>query len=289
MNFREIANFYLTNIRWERAFQTVPKPKRDGAVVVNQKLQEQIERELRNQDLIVFDYHIDQKRFDSFRESAHYGQFADYYRGAQDSNSLEKQLEHFIATDLLEIARDDVYIDIASCNSPIPEIYKNMFGCEVYLQDLEYPEGLHDHTIGGDAAAMPVPADFASKMGLHCSFEHFEGTADVRFIDEIARVLRPGGRCCIVPLYLSDQYSIQTDLSCIPLGELPFEADAITCCAKGWRNRHGRFYDILHLKQRILGPAKKNNLKVSIYSIKNTEDVDPSCYARFAMVIEKGA
>ena len=109
-----------------------------------------------------------------------------------------------------------------------------MYGCKVYRQDLEFPEGIHGNVIGGDASNMPLEDESATKMALHCSFEHFEKNSDIEFIIEANRVLCKGGKLCIVPLYLSNKYVVQTDPSILPFGGIPFENDAILYCAKGW-------------------------------------------------------
>ena len=69
---------------------------------------------------------------------------------------------------------------------------------------------MHDHKIGGDAASLPVPDGFATKMALHCSLEHFESDSDIRFFQEAHRVLSPGGKLVVVPLYLTERYFILT-------------------------------------------------------------------------------
>ncbi len=133
---------------------------------------------------------------------------------------------------------------------------------------------------------MPLPAGFASKMGLHCSFEHFEGESDIKFIADAHRLLRERGRCCIVPLYLLTEYAIQTDPTCLPRGAIGFEPDAVLYCAKGYRNRHGRFYSVAKLASRI-----RNNLRdlsLTIHAIQNEKEVDPSCYVKFVALLEKG-
>ena len=80
-------------------------------------------------------------------------------------------------------------------------------------------KGISDNVIGGYVAAnMPLEDGFATKMGLHCSFEHFEGDADMRFIGEASRVLETAVRLCIVPLHLFNTYAIQTDISVLPEG-----------------------------------------------------------------------
>src|SRR5690606_27137344 len=114
-------------------------------------------------------------------------------------NRPEKTLEHYIALTLLDVNADDVFVDIASEHSPVPEIYERLTGAKSYSQDIMYPDGIEGNRIGGDACAMPVADGFASKAALTCSLEHFEGDADTRLFHEMHRVLRPGGKICITP------------------------------------------------------------------------------------------
>ncbi|WP_425482769.1 hypothetical protein [Caldichromatium japonicum] len=41
---------------------------------------------------------------------------------------------------------------------------------------------------------------------LHCAFEMFAGDDDVLFVQEAARLLVPGGRVVILPLYMYTHY-----------------------------------------------------------------------------------
>jgi hypothetical protein len=55
--------------------------------------------------------------------------------------------------------------------------------------------------------------------------------------------------------------------------------------ARGWRNRHGRFYDVAHLTTRIrenLGP-----LRLTLYVVSNEKEMDPSCYMKFVALFER--
>jgi SAM-dependent methyltransferase len=225
---------------------------------------------------------VDPAEYHAYFAAAGYAErYPDYY----SFNLPEKSLEHFVAATLLELGPTDVYIDIASEHSPVPEIYTRLFGCTSYRQDLAYPEGLHGDRIGGDAASMPVPDGFATRMALHCSFEHFEGDADMRFVREVARVLRPGGRVCFAPLYLSDRYGVLTDPSVAVAEQVSFDPDALVYCKPGWGNRHGRLYDAAHLESRI----RRNlaGMQLKLYRVVNATDVDPSCYLQFAAVISR--
>jgi SAM-dependent methyltransferase len=179
-----------------------------------------------------------------------------------------------------------VYIDIASCSSPVPEIYHKLYGSTTYRQDIRYPEGINGNVIGGDAAKMPIEDGFATKMALHCSFEHFENDADINFIKEADRTLKNGGRLCILPLYVSTEYAIVADPAVLTRRNMPaFENDATIYCKRGVGIKHGRFYDIPHFVSRIIN--NKGGLALTIYDIENAAKLEQSCYLKFAAVFDK--
>ena len=78
----------------------------------------------------------------------------------------------------MDLKPKEIYIDIASKDSPTPEIYQNLYQCQVYRQDLAYPDGVYGNQIGSDATGMPIADKFCDKIALHCSFEHFERDSD---------------------------------------------------------------------------------------------------------------
>jgi SAM-dependent methyltransferase len=267
---------------YDAVYDQVRHPKKSGGVYYSPGAEGRIVQRLRRLGLEVCDYEIDVADYRWYCTAARYLEdFPNYY----PDNLHEKALEHYIAAKLLQLNEQDLYIDVASEHSPVYEIYRRLFGTKTYRQDLAYPPGLNGAMIGGDAGNMPVPEGFATKMALHCSFEHFEGDTDISFIREAARVLRPGGAVCIVPLYLFEEYAIQTDPVVALSAGIVFEDDATVYCAQGWNNRHGRFYDAEHLRTRVL--EHLNDLTLEIYTLTNVQQVDESCYARFAMVIKK--
>lgn len=59
--------------------------------------------------------------------------------------------------------------------------------------------------IEGSAANIPLSDGSVNKISCHHSIEHFSGGCDKKFIDEVQRLLAPGGSCCIVPIFISDK------------------------------------------------------------------------------------
>jgi SAM-dependent methyltransferase len=222
-------------------------------------------------------------RFAEYFWRAEYAlRYPDYYRG----NLPEKSLEHFIALELLRLNSDSVFIDIASEGSPLPEIVRRMYGCRSYAQDIMYPPGISSDKIGGDACAMPVPDAMATGTALTCSLEHFEGDADTRLFRELVRVLRPGGRVIVVPLYLFIEPAIMTDPTYSAMLGIPFDSEARIYCAEGWKNRHGRFYSPESLYSRIVKPCPE--IRFFVYQVIGAiEAIHPSSYVRFCLLGER--
>jgi SAM-dependent methyltransferase len=280
-------NEYLYRVRqpflWYYRYFTLREPKLKSLVHhEDPRIHKETITKLKENVFNIIDFEIDVA---DYRRYISMARFPNYYGGGKAGNFVEKSLEHYLAAKLLDLSRDDVFIDIASELSPASEIYHEIFGCKVYRQDLAFPEGIHGNKIGGDASNMPVKDGFATKMALHCSFENFpQQDSDIKFINEANRVLAKGGKLCIVPLYLFSKYAVETDLAVWPKGSLYFEPDAVLYCAKGTGTPYARFYDVNHLITRI-----RNNLdglKLTVYVTRNEKEISGSCYVKFIALFE---
>lgn len=273
-------------ILWHYRYFSLREPKvkswvpHDDPEIVNAIIEE-----LKTNNFNIINLEVNITDYKQYMRKAEYNKFPDYYKDRNAKNFIEKSLEHYLAAKLLDLSKEDIYIDIASGSSPTSEIYQKLYGCKAYRQDLAFPRGIHGNAIGRDASNMPVENDFCTKMALHCSFEHFEGNSDIKFIKEASRVLRKGGKLCILPFYLFTKYAIQTDPIVLSKSGINFESEATLYCAKGYVNRHGRFYDIPHLIERIRKNLKDLNL--TFYIVQNEKEVDTSCYVKFIAFFEK--
>ncbi|GAP96404.1 class I SAM-dependent methyltransferase [Leptolyngbya sp. NIES-2104] len=221
---------------------------------------------------------IDIDHYKQYFDQAEYAKrYPEYYRG----NQPEKTLEHYICYSLFGLGSDDVFVDLASEHSPVPEIFGRLSGAVSYSQDIMYPAGINGNQIGGDACSMPIPDGFATKAALTCSLEHFEQDADTRLFQELARVLKPGGMVCVVPFYVFDREAVQTDPTISVPAKVPFDPNATIYCASGWGNRHGRFYSPETFVQRIIRPVQ-DQFQFRFFYLSNASEIDPSIYARFA-------
>ena len=279
------AHNKFRGLLWNCNYFFLRQPKVKSAIPHDPQIQEEVTENLKKNGFRIADFEIDLTEYKRFISAARYDRFPGYYGGGKSRNFPEKSLEHFISAELLRLSKDDIYIDVASAGAPTSEIYHDIYGVTSFQQDLIFPAGIHGNIIGSDASNMPVVDGFATKMGLHCSFEHFERDSDINFVKEARRVLSKKGKLCIVPLYLFNVYAVQTNLSGVLRNRIDFEGDATVYCAKNYGNRYGRFYDVDHFISRI-----QNNigeLKLTIYVIRNARDVSPSCYVKFIALLEK--
>jgi cold shock CspA family protein len=185
----------------------------------------------------------------------------------------QKSLQHYLSIKLMGIQSEGIYMDIASSNSVFPDIVLKYYGLQqVYKQDIKYKKGIHGNRVGGNAASLPLPNESIDHMALHCSWEHFEGNSDIEFLHEVGRLLKKGGRVCIIPLYLANEFLIQTS-TCMwgkdSNQDIPvFDKDAILYVREEIRQRCMRSYDVKSLSYKILNAAPAN-LKLSVYYFEN--------------------
>jgi SAM-dependent methyltransferase len=240
--------------------------------------------ELRDAGVRVEPYRISIEDFEAYVLEAGYAGLP-YYDHGRVPAAREKYLEHYVSLRMLEPKAGQVLIDVASMNSPFSEISADLHGLTTYRQDIMYPEGVHERTIGGDAAEMPVPDGSVDHLVMHCSFEHFEGDSDSRFIREASRVLKPGGRLCILPLYTSSMYAIQTHPRGLRRQHLEFQPGDTVYVSDEWGPPHQRYYDGATFLRRIV--SQLGDLDLTIYHVTNLDELGGDCYLRYAAVFEK--
>jgi SAM-dependent methyltransferase len=245
---------------------------------------EDISSDLASAGVRVEPYTVDAGAFAAYVLRAGY-EALPYYDHGRAHTASEKYLEHFVSLELVAPAQGEVLVDIACMDSPFSEIAADLHGLTTYRQDIMYPEGFHERTIGGDAADMPVPDGFADHLVMHCSFEHFEGDSDSRFIREASRVLKPGGRLCILPLYTSTTYAIQTHPRGLRRQRVQFEPGDTVFVSDSWGPPQQRYYDADRFMRRVV--SQLGDLDLTIYRVTNLDDLDGDYYLRFAAVLRK--
>lgn len=182
--------------------------------------------------------------------------------------NVEKQLEYYLSLEFLNIQKDDIYVDIASCLSLFPSYVEEIIGCKTYRQDILYKDLKNPHLIASDACALPIEKGFFTKMTLHCSLEHFEFDKDTVFFKEAAKVLKKGGQMLIIPFYMGMEFVELTN------------PDFAPGC------RFHRYYNPEAVQKRLYEHVK-DEFDFSIYVISNYQEVDKECYCCYGLVLTR--
>jgi len=236
------------------------------------------------------DYSVDVDAFARFitRHESNYAS----YRGIYGDGFVEKSLEHYISTDFMKLYKTSRVMDIANAGSPFPAIVHEEFGCDVWCNDLEFSEGMRRHgwltEVGGNAGSIDVPDNYFELATMHCALEMFEGSHDTDVVRRAERMLKPGGKLVVLPLYMSERYHILRDVRTFrePLPEIDAGAELI------YRNNFygigfARFYNVAAFVDRLVKNTKAFDVK--IYRVRNAGLVDSKIYLNWIAVFEKKA
>jgi hypothetical protein len=246
-----------------------------------------IEAEMSGSGLEVRDYVAEPSAFFDYCSKMQFP--TDYHGGVDGSVYIEKLLEHFVAWDMIGL--DDAgrwpYVDIASAASPWAGILRKQ-GIEAYSLDRAPDPSLTkvDYYIQADATTTDFRPDSIGSASLQCAYEMFEGTADTRLLLELGRILVPGGRAVILPLYMHTQ-------ACYYQSPEHFDrcfgdADAARYVRRNVPNvRCSRKYSVVTLKSRVLEPAARAGLEPAIHVLRNKSAFGDSVYLHFILTLDK--
>jgi len=246
--------------------------------------------ECRRRDIPFEELRIDADDFSQFARKFRISPFSLYALRSRE----KKVMEHYVAFKLLDLKPGNRYIDIASESSPFSGLARRKMGLEVYSQDLSYPKGLRGNRIGSSADSLPVSDNWIDGASLQCAFEHFQGDIDSNFIRELARVLKQGGRCVIVPLYVGQKaLNIYDPLLYADWKDANADTDAEIIAELALGGHFERIYAPASLA-RILIPGL--GLRYCVYYVTGKEDAFPEITAgareqlsriRYVLLIEK--
>ncbi|WP_312562890.1 methyltransferase domain-containing protein [Anaerospora sp.] len=246
---------------------------------------EQIREELIVNGYNVVDYNIKPDDYHGFKKQFLFG--ADFYGGSEELFE-EKVLEHFVAGDLLGLNKDMSYIDIAANESPWAYLlskqgYKAM---AIDLNGSKRFEGEPNYLVM-DATNTTFQDNSIDAVSLQCAYECFIGTHDTNLIAELARILKPGGKAIILPLYMHTHYCGYATMDyCYESGF--HDEGAKLYYNRKWKNiPFSRKYNITELERRVLGHARKHGLEYTIYRVTNGTKIHPDVYLYFVLELRK--
>ncbi len=206
-----------------------------------------------------------------------------------------KLVEFFTSFTVLEIRAEDVVMDAAGGY----DTYLTQVDCRTrYLQDIRISRELKARLgrgveyVEGDAGEIPLRSESVDKVSCHHSFEHFQGDSDTSFVTEIQRLLKPQGRCCIVPIFVADHYlevtnEVSLDRKFDPRSSLI--VDPTAALPGGDQSGHyARVYDLRALQERVLAHIDSTRFTSRLLELRldgaPVPDLSLKCHKRVSAI-----
>lgn len=246
-----------------------------------------IEQALADQGMPCAEHRVEPAAFRDWCAQA--GFPAGYHGGVAGGVFDEKLLEHYMAWQLLSLGSPAgaPYLDVAACASPWAKLLRER-GIEAHAIDLAVAPELAslDFYHQADATRSPFADASIAAASLQCAFEMFTGDSDTRLVAELARILRPGGRAVVSPLYMhTHACHYQTPEF---LGQATGDDGAKTYVRRDlWGVASSRKYSAATLKARVWEPALRAGLVPSLRVLRNGAELGEGIYLHFILVLDK--
>lgn len=224
--------------------------------------------------------------------------FKVFYRENTNERYMRKIMEYYFTEKFLEFSRyteNDIYIDAGCSTSPWVFYLREKRGIKAFGLDLQVksiPETYKRwYYLGENVTRTTFPDNSVTGISMQSSFECLLKNGDISFIKECGRILRPGGKLVISPLYLTEKY-----ISAVSIDKYhqhnkdEDQEEYVRFDCMGMRRAN--HYDIPHLKSRILDTVEAIGMEYIIYILPNCDVPDydfPNCfsYLKFILVITK--
>lgn len=247
---------------------------------------EKVEQSFREKGIVPVPYSPDMVAYRAFVEKARYpeGEYGDYF--------AEKSLEHFVSFQFSSLTGQSLVVDVANAGSAFPQIIHDLFGCRVVSNDLTFPPGevaLENwHTrIGCNACHLPLADASVDLITLHCALEMFEGDDDKNMAKEASRLLKPGGKMVIIPLYMNEIHHVFRDPASSRRMLPQIDEGSVLIYRKNfWGVSFARFYSVDAFCDRFLANVDRS-MKFNLFTFTAPESVDNNVYLSWIGVFEK--
>lgn len=216
----------------------------------------------------------------------------DYHSGCPIPVWEEKLLEHWVASERLRLRAyqpEDIYVDIAAGSSPWAMALRQRAGITAFAIDLnEVGESYKDlpYYRIEDATATNFPDASVTGASLQCAYEMFAGDNDSKLLKEFARILKPGGKVVILPLYMHTHYCAFSTPEYFGKGHS--DPVAIEYACLDWEGiPSARYYDESALKKRVLDEIDQLGMRYQLLALRNKADLGKDIYCHFILEITK--
>ncbi len=229
---------------------------------------------------------FEQSQFDDFE---HRFSADELYNKKYSKRYTRKLMEHFFAYYFIKQMvwkKQDIFIDVAGGSSPFAKFLREQEAIQAYSIDLSLSKYSYlDYYLQGDASKMDFQDGSVTAVSIQSSLETFPGDLDNRIIKEISRILKPGGKAFICPLYLhEEQVSIMSPSN---YARGLADKDSLEVIRTDCRDAlpMSRFYSMEGLQKRLLRDANEWGLSFKIYILPD-EIVERDEFVYFKYILE---
>jgi predicted SAM-dependent methyltransferase len=254
-------------------------------------------RSLKYDDLLdVRNLQVAKKDFSSAGYMTFLSEIVPNWEGINPYRYYKKFMEFYISYLLLNPSENDVILDAAGGI----DTYVSSLPCKKkYVSDVNISDrfknayGKRDIVfIERSAANIPLADGSVNRISCHHSIEHFQADADKEFIDEVQRLLAPGGSCCIIPIFISDK---MFEVVNVDRPGLPFDRTATKIVSPTTPFSGGaacgdftRVYNLESFQERIVARINTSLFKTSLFQFTmdsvDIPDLKLKCHRTVAKV-----
>lgn len=287
---KRLPRFFLIKTGLFESYYSFLYPDASFYTNPSQKDLNDIETDLLSNGIPIKDYTIDSSTFHEFVKVVNFPE--EYHGGKNSAVWYEKLIEHYIAYDLLGIKSfmsNDIYIDIAACGSPWAKILREDFEKNSYAIDLEIPSQYKelDYYMIQDATVTNFDDSSVKGVSLQCAYEMFVNNKDMDFINELYRILAPGGKAVICPLYMHKEYCFYYSPE--------YHKSVKSICD----NNHyylniyaqgvpaSRKYNVEKLYERVLDKILSLGMRYQVLVLRNKSELSNDIYCHFILEITR--
>lgn len=167
------------------------------------------------------------------------------------ASQIQKLLEHYLVHREIAFEPGQLYVDVGAKTSPWASLLRKR-GVEAWRLDRDYPPGRHGMDIGADACATGLPDASVHAVSLQCAYNCLAGEADILFLREADRILKPGGTLVIVPLCLDSVHYCTRSAYCDLSGLEPDPGALWLWRSDGYRLPFTRTYSPSAFQERVI-------------------------------------
>jgi hypothetical protein len=251
---------------------------------------ETIERDLVKLGVTIKDYAPSVGDFKKFKNEKWFP--ADYHGGLSGGVWDEKLLEHWISSErlaLMDYSPKDIFVDVAAASSPWALSLRERKEISAYAIDLCIVGERYCHLPYyrvENATKTAFDKESVKGASLHCAYEMFMGEDDTQFIHEVGRILQPGGKVVILPLYTHTHYCAYSTPEYFGKGYCDAGAkEYVRMDCNGVPS--SRKYNAAMLKQRVLDPIENEGMEYNLMALRNKKELGSNIYCHFILEITR--